>query len=165
MPADTRRPFTAGRPFTGRHLLYWLLGFFGTMFAANAVFIWLALDTFSGAVSDTAYQDGLAYNRRLEAAAAQQALRWNGKVIQHDRTVVLELQDAKGAAVRALALKAHFLRPADEGEDQVRPMVETLPGRYETQLDLPHSGNWHLVIGGTGPEGVVFETRKRIRVR
>ncbi|MBC6404878.1 MAG: FixH family protein [Rhodospirillales bacterium] len=164
MPADGGLPCT-DRPFTGRHLRYWLLGFFGTMFAANAIFIWLALDTFTGVVSDTAYQDGLAYNQRLEAAAAQQALRWRGRVTQNDRTVVLELQDAKGAEVRALALKAHFLRPTDEEADQVRPMVETLPGRYEAPLDLPYSGNWHLVIGGTGPAGVVFETRKRIRVR
>ncbi len=58
-------PTLTPRPFTGRHLLYWLLGFFGVMMVANAIFIWLALNTFTGVISKTAYQESITYNQRF----------------------------------------------------------------------------------------------------
>ncbi len=160
-PRDT---LGSPRPFTGRHLLYWLAGFFGVMLIANVIFIWLALDTFSGVTSKTAYQDGIAYNQRLEAAAAQQALGWEGEVTQEPQTVVLSLSDAEGKPVRGLALDARFLRPTNDDQDQTRPMVEAEPGRYVAPLGLPAGGNWNLVISGTAADGTPFETRTRLWV-
>ncbi len=150
------------RRFTGRHLLYWLLGFFGVMLVANIIFIWLALDTFTGVTNKNAYQDGLAYNERLAAAEAQKALGWQGQVTQGDRTLVLTLKDGKGAAVRGLQLEALLMRPTHDNADQRRVMVEQAPGRYLAPLELPAGGNWDLVISGTAADGTPFETRKRL---
>lgn len=158
----TAEPAASPRPFTGRHLLYWLLGFFGVMLVANVIFIWLALDTFTGVASKTAYQDGLAYNERLEAAAAQQALGWEGRVTQDAQSVVLTLKDAGGAAVRGLTLQVLLQRPTHDGQDQTRVMVEAAPGRYVAPLELPAGGNWDLVISGAAADGTPFETRTRI---
>ncbi len=158
----TLLPSMSGRPFTGRHMLYWLLGFFGVMLVANVIFIWLALGTFTGVTSEQAYQDGLDYNQRLEAAAAQRALGWQGKLTQEAGSVLLTLADAAGRPVRGLLLDARFLRPTNDGQDRTLPMVEAAPGRYAVPLDLPLAGNWDLVISGTAADGTPFETRTRL---
>ncbi len=152
------------RRFTGRHLLYWLFGFFGVMLIANVIFVWLALDTFTGVTNQNAYQDGLNYNQRLEAAAAQRERGWQGTVSQERDRVSLELADAGGRPVRGLALEALFLRPTHEGQDRRVIMTETEPGRYSAPLDLPAAGNWDLIITGYGTDGAPFETRKRLWV-
>ncbi len=155
-------PTTSARPFTGRKLLYWLIGFFGVMLLANAVFIWLALDTFTGVIDENAYQDGLQYNQRLEAAAAQRALGWHGNVVQEEAQVVLTLNGPDGQPVRGLILEAEFVRPTNDGQDRTLPMVEVAAGRYRAPLDLPLSGNWDLVIRGSAADGTPFETRSRL---
>lgn len=160
----TPETLSSPRPFTGRHLLYWLLGFFGVMLVANVIFVWLALDTFTGVASETAYQDGLAYNQRLEAAAAQKALGWSGQVTQEPQRVVLTLSDGEGQAVRGLDLEARFQRPTHDGQDRSRLMVEAAPGRYVAPLDLPAGGSWNLVISGAAADGTPFETRTRLWV-
>lgn len=53
---------------TGRLVLIWLLGFFGVCMAVNAFFIYMAVTTNWGVVSENAYQTGLHYNDLLEEA-------------------------------------------------------------------------------------------------
>ncbi len=160
----TSRDMPSERRFTGRHLLYLLLGFFGVMLVANAIFIWLALDTFTGVSSENAYQDGLNYNQRLEAAAEQRSRGWQGTVSHERDRVDLKLVDAAGQPVRGLVLEALFLRPTHDSQDRLIAMTETEPGRYSVSLSLPASGNWDLVIRGYGPDGAPFETRQRLWV-
>lgn len=150
--------------FTGRHMLYALAGFFGVMLAANAVFVWLALDSFSGAVSQHPYEEGLAYNQRLAAAERQQAQGWQGAIAVEEGAVVLTLSDRQGRALRGFFLEAQLLRPTNAGMDRRVAMTETAPGRYRAPLDLPAGGNWNLVIAGEAPDGSAFETRSRIWV-
>ena len=60
----------------GRHVLVLLLGFFAVVASANAVMIYGALSTFGGLDTPDAYRKGLAYNQRIDAAAAQAQLGW-----------------------------------------------------------------------------------------
>ncbi|MEO1193557.1 MAG: FixH family protein [Pseudomonadota bacterium] len=150
------------KPWTGRHLLYALLGFFGVMLVANVIFITLALDTFTGVTNKNAYQDGLNYNQRLEAAAAQQALGWTGALTVESGQLSLALNDAQGAAVTGLTLQAELRRPTNEIADITLPLQEMLPGVYGAALDLPYKGNWNLMISGQAADGTPFETRTRL---
>ncbi|GAB5469950.1 MAG: FixH family protein [Rhodospirillales bacterium] len=152
------------RPFTGRHLLYALLGFFGVMLIANVIFVWLALDTFTGVASKTAYQDGLAYNERLEAAAEQQARGWSGQVTLVPGALDLLLVDREGQPVRGLQLEAFVRRPTEDDSDRWITMVEREAGHYRAPLELPLKGNWDVVISGENQAGVAFETRTRLWV-
>ena len=51
----------------GRHVLIGLLLFFGTIFAVNGYFMFVALSTYTGVVADEPYRKGLAYNARIAA--------------------------------------------------------------------------------------------------
>ena len=54
-------------PFTGRKFLALLLGLFLVVAAVNGLMIWYALSSWTGLVSDSAYEDGLGFDRVLAA--------------------------------------------------------------------------------------------------
>ena len=52
---------------TGRHVLIGMLVFFGVILGVNGMFLYSALSTYTGVVSDEPYRKGLNYNERIEA--------------------------------------------------------------------------------------------------
>ncbi len=62
-----------GFRITGRMVLFSLIGFFGLIFAANAVLIWLAVSTHTAVVVSSSYMAGLGY---LAELAPRQAPSW-----------------------------------------------------------------------------------------
>ena len=75
---------TAMKQLTGRHVLFALLGFFGVMLIANGFFIYFALSTYQGLDNPNAYERGVNYNQRIEAAEKQAALGWSHQVVAGD---------------------------------------------------------------------------------
>jgi nitrogen fixation protein FixH len=70
-PSTPAEGSSGGWTLTGRHVLGVVVGFFAVIIALNIWFLTLAYRTFPGQVSDTPYEDGLAFNQRLAAQAAQ----------------------------------------------------------------------------------------------
>ena len=66
-----------GRPLTGRSVLIMLLAFFGVMLAVNFYMARAAIATHPGLDHRNAYEAGVAYNKEIEAAKAQNALGWS----------------------------------------------------------------------------------------
>ena len=64
----------AERVITGRHVLIGLIVFFGVMLVANGIFLYTALTTYSGVVSNEPYRKCLNYNERILAEKHQQSL-------------------------------------------------------------------------------------------
>jgi len=149
------------RRLTGRHVLFATLGFFGIVIAANLAFVFLALDTFSGTVSDRAYQEGLAWNQRLEAAAEQQERGWRGELLLAGDGLELRLTDRDGAPVGGLALTASLSRPATRAYDRSLAFIEVAPGRYAAAVDL-EPGSWLAVVEGSDASGRPFRTEARL---
>jgi nitrogen fixation protein FixH len=157
-PAATLR---RERPLTGRHVLIATLAFFLAVIAANLVFVFLALDTFSGTVSDRAYQEGLAYNERLAAAAEQKDRGWTGDLALIPGGLSLTLADRAGDPVGGLVLVARISRPATRAADREVLLAEVVPGRYVAATALD-PGNWLVVIEGSDAAGRSFRTEGRL---
>ena len=64
------------RELTGRHVLLWLVGFFGFIFVVNGVMIHAATSTFGGLETQSSYKAGLRFKSEVARAARQQALGW-----------------------------------------------------------------------------------------
>ncbi|NOT42841.1 MAG: hypothetical protein HOP13_20365, partial [Alphaproteobacteria bacterium] len=77
----------------GEHVLVMTLAFFGVTVAVNVMFTIYAIGTFSGEDVSKPYVRGLAYNRTLEARAAQTALGW--------RATIEAVREKGGAAISA----------------------------------------------------------------
>ena len=61
---------------TGSNVLVTIIAFFSIVFAANGIMAYLAVESFSGVQSEKPYENGLAFNRDIERARAQDAQGW-----------------------------------------------------------------------------------------
>ena len=157
----------SARVITGRHVLYGVIAFFGTVFAANAVFIFLALDTFTGLSTEDPYQRGLAYNQTLEARAAQRALGWNAEVWFSQTNggqgrLNVMLRDRAGQPLEDLSVMGQVRRPTNVGYDQDVILTRSGPGAYASEMNLPLLGQWDVRLTAQSRSGARFEMERRI---
>lgn len=145
------------------------VGFFLVVLAANATMIAIGVATWPGLDTRDAYQRGLAYNRTLDAAAAQAALGWRvaaGFTRTGPRRGVVEvtLADRFGDLVEDAAISAAFLRPASAGHDLLVGLEHVYGGRYRAEVELPLAGQWDLQIE-IAARGEHYRLRERTFVR
>lgn len=144
----------------GRHVLVAFVLFFGLIAAVDAVFISLAYRTFSGQVAKNPYEAGLLYDRTLAKRAAQAKLGWSATLAVGGDVVELVITDKAGQGVDGLTVEATLDRPATDVGGQTLSLSGRGDGRYVADADL--SGAWDVEVLATGPDGVRFETGRRV---
>lgn len=152
---------------TGKHILIFLLLFFGTITLVNIIMIRMALKTFPGIENEKPYFQGLHYNQTLTERAAQAALGWQISLLDEDILVAenthleLLILDRHENPVSGVELQAHLFRPAGGDGDQRLIWSEQKPGHYIIEPQGLGKGNWMLNITGTAPTGekLVIEHR------
>jgi nitrogen fixation protein FixH len=151
----------------GRHVLLWLIGFFGLMLIANGIFLYCALATFSGGDTDP-YRKGLHYNDTLAAAQHQAEQGWNAALSYDAKAerLALGLTDRLAQPVTGLHIEAAVSRPATDKEDRKLPLEEEAPGVYASEIKLG-PGQW-VISAATPDEGntsvPTYQLKQRIRV-
>lgn len=161
--SPSRAPEAAGSggwTLTGWHVLGVVVGFFAIVIALDVWFLTLAYRTFPGQVSDTPYEDGVAFNRRIARQEAQARLGWTATAAAVPGKARVEMRDASGAPVRGLLLTGRLERPATEAGRTALRFTETAPGRYEAPVAQP-AGAWDLTFEARGGEGA-FEGARRL---
>lgn len=158
----------AGRPprqITGRMVLFCLIAFFGTVFAMNFIMVRVALSSFSGVETESAYKAGLAFKNDVAAAKAQDARHWGVEATlqrESDATrVTVTAKDAEARPLTGLTLDARLAHPTDKRHDMAVEFVELTPGRFQSLTALPQ-GQWDLVIGFRRGDETVFRSKSRI---
>lgn len=159
MTAQT--PSQAGWRLTGWHVLAIVTGFFAIVIGLDAWFATLAYRTFPGQVSDTPYEDGVAFNRHLAQEAAQARLGWTAAAAADPGRVRVELRGAGGAPLPGLALTGRLERPATEAGRIDLAFREVAPGRYEAPA-RGTSGAWDLSLRAAAADGRSLEARRRL---
>lgn len=157
------------RKVTGRTVLVCLVTFFVVVAAVNGVMIHAAVSTFAGLDTDSPYEAGLAFERDIAAAQAQDALHWqvSGKVARAagDRAAAeVSVRDTAGRPVTGLKLDAMLVHPADEHLDRNFAMVEDAPGHFTGTADVS-TGQWDLVIELGRGDARLFRSKNRIVLR
>ena len=154
------------RPWTGRTVLYILLAFFGVMALANAVFVYLATDSWTGLAAEDAYRTGLAYNDTIARAERQNALGWRSTVeLQRgagtQARLVVSLVDAAGRPVASESVRAQFRRPVKKGHDFTAVLTPQADGGFAATVDMPLPGQWdvRIEIARAGAEPYLIEAR------
>lgn len=153
------------RPVTGRHVLVWVLSFFGVVVAVNAAFVWFALDTFPGLSTRHAYEEGLEYNRTLDAARAQKALGWASAVgIDPAGRLDVRMTGADGAPLSGLAVAVALRRPVRADDDRDLVLAEGPAGVYSAEI-ADAAGRWLATVRATGTAGRVYQMEHDLLVR
>ena len=155
---------------TGRTVLLSILAFFAVIIGVNVTMMTLAIKTLPGTEVDNAYGAGLAYNREISAAQAQDALGW--KVAAHVEReadghgrIGIEARDASGSPVTGLAFFARLSRPIDQRADQRIALTERERGVYRGNADNVAAGQWDLVIEADRGSERMFRSRNRLMLR
>lgn len=159
-PTSATSAPAGGWTLTGWHVLGIVVGFFAIIIALNIWFLTLAYRTFPGQVSETPYEDGVAFNNRIARREAQARLGWTAAAAAGPGGARVEMRDASGAPLRGLVLTGRLERPATEvGRTDLR-FTETSPGRYEATVPDP-TGAWDLSFVARGGGGD-FEGGRRL---
>ena len=143
----TVNEITAGRPITGRMVLTWLLIFFGVIIAVNGAFVYFALNSWPGLSTEQAYEDGLAYNKTLDAAKRQHDQGWKSFLeLGADEQLQVRFFDKSGAVITGLSPKARLGRAINENEDRELSLSESKPGIYTAPVTGLASGRWKVEL-------------------
>jgi nitrogen fixation protein FixH len=163
--SSTASTVRAPRILTGRMVLFYFIAFFGVIFAMNFYMVRVALSSFSGVETDSAYKAGLSFKNDVAAAHAQDALHWKVEAdLQRmgDTTrLIINAQDAEARALPGLAAEVRLAHPTDKRRDVEVSFVEVTPGRFQSLTPLPQ-GRWDLVIGLKRADETVFRSKSRI---
>lgn len=151
----------------GRHVLYWMIGFFAVMLTANGIFLYHAITSFPGEDVKKSYLQGLSYNQTLEARAAQAELGWRAELGLQDGDVVMNLEDRFGAPLSGRAVVGELRRRATRDGDRTLLFAPNVNGTYIAPVGALEKGQWELriqVLDQTSDE-TVFAVHKTVIVK
>jgi nitrogen fixation protein FixH len=145
--AVTARPTTT----RGAWIPWLFVAFFLVVVAVNGAMIWVALSSWTGLAANQAYDDGLQYNRNLEAAQRQAALGWRFRltarlVSRTEAEAELTVTDAQGQPLAGAEVAAMLERPTSEGADFRVVLAPSAPGIYRARFELPMMGVWNAHV-------------------
>jgi nitrogen fixation protein FixH len=154
------------RELTGRHVLMWLVAFFGFIFVVNAVMIRAATSTFGGVETRSSYKAGLMFKSELERAERQHDLHWrvDGKLNRDSKgeaVLDISVRDAQGTPVTGLTADATLSHPADERLDHVIHLSRIGAGEFRGETE-GHVGQWELIVDFYREQERVFRSRSRV---
>ncbi|WP_374306047.1 FixH family protein [Methylocella sp.] len=167
-------PEQSGRRLTGRFVFLIASACFGVMFAVNGLMAYYAVSTFRGLSDPSPYEDGLAYQKDIDAARAQDARGWN--VTAHvgqeaatgRRSIEIRFVDREGAPIRGLDVQAALQSPADVKLDAAVALREAepgvAPGVYVGLADA-RPGQWDLMIDARRDNERLFRSVNRLDLR
>lgn len=161
---------SSAKSFTGRHVIYCLLGFFGVIITVNAIFLTHAIRTFPGESMKKSYLQGLHYNEVLAERAEQSALGWRAELVRvnaEDEEGVIEVRllDEADRPLRGLAVRGELRRLVHSRDDQKLAFTPMGDGAYRASADALASGVWSLIGHAENEAGQTFDFTARVEVR
>ncbi|MER8581400.1 FixH family protein [Mesorhizobium sp. M1423] len=158
--SDTSRQ---SREFTGRHMLFTILGFFGVVIAVNLTMATLANTSWTGLVVENTYVASQQFNKKAEQGRAQAALGWTGKLTIAGGEVRYGVTDAAGKAVPLHGVKVLFRHPAYEKEDESITLAAASGQEFVLQ-HIPRDGVWIVDIDADAGLARPFRDVRRIMI-
>ncbi|MDX5593217.1 FixH family protein [Pseudovibrio sp. SPO723] len=162
----TKKP----RQITGRFVLVCFIVFFGVIFAANAIMMYLAIGTFPGLEVESTYEVSQGYNDEIALAETMKAKAWKVeadiKQASDGSVQILVLaQDKNGAPVYGDEFTVKFQRPTSTNTDTELTLQEQEAGRYVGNIAELGHGNWTVVVEAFSAESAetpVFRSRNKV---
>ncbi|MEI5682034.1 MULTISPECIES: FixH family protein [unclassified Mesorhizobium] len=138
-------PIRKSSEFTGRHMLYVMLTFFGTVIAVNLTMATFARTSWTGLVVENTYVASQEFNRKAEEGREQAALGWTGTLTIAGGAVHYSLSDASGGLLALRSVTATFRHPAYEQEDRVISLARMADGTFGSKKTVV-DGVWIVEI-------------------
>jgi len=150
----------AGKPLTGRTVLFFTVGAFAVIIGVNITMAVLAVGTFPGLEVKNSYVASQEFDAKREA---QERLGWQVRTDYSLGLLTVSFIDAQGLPVEPTDFSVLIGRTT-EAADDIRPAFSGINGRYSTPLDLDH-GKWMMVVEAKAEDGTEFRQRLELFVR
>lgn len=139
--------------------------YFVLFFAVQAViftgFAHIAFSTFTGLVTEDAYDKGITYNKTIEKAKEQAALGFTSTIAYKDGRFVFTLTDGHGKPVTGESeITLMLFRPVHAGDD-VTMALKPENGAWVAKMTPPEPGLWDVRIHAVAPKWH-YQTSKRM---
>lgn len=131
--------------FTGWHMLFLMLAFFGVIFSVNFFMAWSASRTWTGLVVKNSYIASQQFNTKLANARAQAKLGWQGGLDYDGRGLVFFLHDGADTPLDAQKVSIALNRPIGVSGDQVHTLYQSPDGSWFAPVTL-EPGAWNAQI-------------------
>ncbi|WP_353642623.1 FixH family protein [Mesorhizobium sp. WSM2239] len=159
MNADPQKPYQ----FTGRHMLFTILAFFGVVTGVNVTMAAFATTSWTGLVVENTYVASQQFNRKAREGRAQAALGWTGKLTIEAGEVRYSLSDAAGKPVPLHGVKIQFRHPGYEAEDKTVTLTGA-SGQIFAALHTPKDGVWIVEINADAGFAESYRDVRRIMI-
>jgi nitrogen fixation protein FixH len=156
----------SGFRLKGWHVLAIIVAFFVVVFAVNIGMAVLAVKTFSGVQTEKPYENGLAFNKEIANAEAQNARHWSvteNLIRDADGVVTLKsmFKDDKGLAIGGLDITTTLKAPMDAKRDHVIMLNDRGGGLYDGKVEAP-AGQWDVETIAKKNDDVVYRSVNRV---
>ncbi len=135
------KPTTGPRP-SDQWIPWYFVLFFAVFIILDSIFVYIAITSQTGVVTDKAYEKGLAYDSLLEESRLQKELGVQHEVSYDAPLLKLSLKDRDGHPIEAAKVTAKMIRPVQAGYDFELILTPVDSGVYAAELHVPLSGLW-----------------------
>lgn len=161
---------TSEKPMTGRTVFYWLVGFFSIMIVANIIFIYFALNSWPGVMTQSSYKSGLKFNQDVRNAAEQDKLGWHiegafKQIGDGHMRIMIEAHDRDDQGLTNLEFSLTLRHPATDKTDHKVQLREVKAGIYQADLTDVAAGQWNVDMYAKDGAGHSFRSTSRIYLR
>ena len=156
-------PAAAGRPFTGRHMLLIIVGFFGVVGSVNVGMAVLASTSWTGLVVTNSYVASQEFETKRLAHERQREAGWRTTFAYAGGIATVSVRDADGQVPALGPLTLKINRPVGGHDDQTLALEPTADGGFAAALDLS-SGVWEARVTADETPLGPFELHTRFTV-
>ena len=152
------------KEFTGRHMLFVIFLFFGTIIAVNLTLAWFALDSWTGLTAKNGYVASLDFKRHAAEVQKQRELGWAVRLRLEGGNLKFQFKDAQGKAMSGLTIKGTAGRPTTDSQDMDLKFLSSRPGEYVATAPSS-AGQWYITIKAENAKKQTYSKKYRIVIK
>lgn len=133
------------KEFTGRHMLFVMLGFFGVIITVNVTMAVLANRSWTGLVVGNTYVASQQFNERTERGKEQMALGWEPVLSVEPGHLAYRISDADGSPISLDGVTMLVHRPVSAAADTEIVLERSVDGSYAADVTLD-DGSWIVEV-------------------
>jgi nitrogen fixation protein FixH len=150
--------------FTGKHMLFTMVAFFGVIITVNLIMARFAITTWSGLVVPNPYVASQQFNAKAAESRAIDALGYRVKLIPNVDGLEIDFVDAAGNPAEADTMIAELRRPVGEHSDRHMVLTRDADGVYRGAGELAE-GEWIATVVATRDGQTLYRKGRRFHVR
>jgi nitrogen fixation protein FixH len=127
-----------------RWIPYYFVLFFLVVCVVDGIFVYLAVSTQTGTVSNRSYESGLEFNTILAKAQAQRQLGMTDHATYINGELVWTLNNRNGTPLSGANVHARLIRTVQGGQDFEIGLPMIKPGVYGARIRPPAKGQWRI---------------------